>query len=263
LEVAHLTIYTAVILFLLIGFAGFVDAIAGGGGLITIPSYIAVGVPANLILGTNKFVNASGTALAVFRMLKHGEINWKLLRLYIVAALVGAFIGALFSVFLDHEGMVYLLLIIVPFMIWINYLKPKKVITQDSQTAELPHKKILIVGLIISFVIGGYDGFFGPGTGTFLFLAFTYFLQFSVRNATVYARVINFTSNVAALGYFLAVNRIDWMVVVIVLPASLIGYWLGSHCVLKGSEKWIKYMVLFVLVLLLIKSILNILGYGW
>ncbi len=263
METAHITIYTAAILFLLIGFAGFVDAIAGGGGLITIPSYIAVGVPANLILGTNKFVNASGTALAVSRMLKYGQVDWKLLRIYIIFALVGAFIGALFSVFLDHAGMVYLLLFIVPVMIWINYLKPKKVITSETESIRLPYKKLLLGGVIISFIIGGYDGFFGPGTGTFLFLAFTYFLQFTVRNATVYARVINFTSNVAALGYFLAVNRIDWMIVLIVLPASLIGYWLGSHCVLKGSEKWIKYMVLFVLVLLLIKSIFSVLGYGW
>jgi len=253
----HLTIYTVVILFILIGFAGFVDAIAGGGGLITIPSYLAVGVPADLILGTNKFVSASGTGLAVYRMLKHGSVDWKILKIFIVFALIGSFIGATLSFFLDQQKMVYLLLVIVPIMLWINYLKPKKQ-ASNLNLSKLPIKEILITGAIICFIIGGYDGFFGPGTGTFLYLSFTYFLHFSIKSATIYARIINFTSNFAAVIYFLCVGQIDWLIVIIVLPAALIGYWLGSNCVIKGSEKWIKWIVSFVLILLLTKSIIDI-----
>ena len=252
----ELTLNLAVILFVLIAFASFVDAIAGGGGLITVPSYLAVGVPANLVLGTNKLVSSAGTGLAVFKMLRHNKVDCRFVKYVVIASLCGSFFGAMLSHVLDEKRMVYLLLVIVPVMLTINFVKNKRHAQHKDHYLEA--KKQLIRGIMLCLVVGGYDGFFGPGTGTFLYLGLTYFVFFSVKQATVYARIVNFASNVSALSYFLAIGAIDWKVVTIALPAALIGAWAGSHLVVKGSDKWISWMVVFVLLLLLAKSVYSV-----
>ena len=254
----HLTIYSGVILFTLIAFASFVDSVAGGGGLITIPSYLAVGVPAVLVLGTNKFVSTAGTGLAVYRLLKFTKVHTKLIIYFIFFSFIGSILGAVLSHVLTKKIMVYLLSGLIPILLAMNILK-RRLLPYNNSASVRYSNSIVLKGIFICIIIGAYDGFFGPGTGTFLFLAFSLFLGFAIKQATVYARVINFISNAAALSYFLMSNLIDWKVITIALPAALIGSWCGSNLVIKGSEKWISWAVVFVLVLLLVKSINSIL----
>lgn len=254
----HLTFYSVIILFVLIAFASFVDSVAGGGGLITIPSYLAVGVPATLVLGTNKLVSTAGTGLAVYRLLKLTKVHTKLIIYFVIFSFVGSIIGAMLSHILTEKIMVYLLSGLIPILLVINFIKGRLFSHKEYSTAIFS-KSIVLKGIFICIIVGGYDGFFGPGTGTFLYLAFSLFLGFAIKQATVYARIINFISNAAALSYFLMSNLIDWKVIIIALPAALIGSWCGSNLVIKGSEKWISWAVVFVLVLLLVKSINSIL----
>ena len=252
IEGISLSTPTLLILVGVIGFAGFVDALAGGGGLITIPAYLASGVPTPLVLGTNKCVSAAGTALAVRRLLKEYPPDYGLLARYVPAALAGAFLGAMASRILSQQGMLILMLCLVPLLLWLRYQRPKRQGGADA-TSRAGYHKLVYAGTLIAFGIGTYDGFFGPATGTFLFLCFFYLLHMQVISATVYARVINFTANVAALAYFISVGRVAWGLVPVVLPAALGGYWLGSHLILKGAVKWIQVMVWLVLGALLLK----------
>lgn len=238
-------------LFVLVAFAGFVDSIAGGGGLITVPTYIALGVPSEFILGTNKCVSTTGGTLSIFRYIKNGVVDFKLMIYGIFTGFVGSMVGAQMSAHLDSEKMVYILIVIVPIIFILNYFKEKIVAGNEEHSQETLIVRTLLIGLII----GCYDGFFGPGTGTFLIIAMVFLLNMSMVEASPNARVINFTSNISAFIFFLFKGVILWKVALIAILASLTGNHLGSSVVLKGNHRLVKYVFNFVLVLLLCKSI--------
>lgn len=246
-----LTLIQYFFLFALVAFAGFVDSIAGGGGLITVPTYMALGVPAEFILGTNKCVSTTGGTLSIFRYIKNGVVDFKLMIYGIGTGFLGSLIGARLSTVLDNDKMVYLLIIVVPIIITLNYFKSKIV----ADRKEIPTNSLILRTLLIGLVIGCYDGFFGPGTGTFLIIAMVFFLNMSMVEASPNARVINFTSNVSAFLFFLFKGMILWKVAAIAILASLTGNHLGSGVVLKGNHRLVQYVFNFVLVLLLLKSL--------
>ncbi|WP_119344367.1 sulfite exporter TauE/SafE family protein [Facilibium subflavum] len=244
----HLSFLSGSFVFVMVFFAGFVDCIAGGGGMITIPTYLSVGVPANLVLGTNKMVSSIGTLSAVIRLLKSVKTHWNIIFLGIISALIGGVLGARLSHYLDHMTMTVMLLVIIPIILSIGVLKRYKV---ESHYAANTFFYLRLC--LICFIIAGYDGFFGPGTGTFLFLSFMYILSMSAQESVTNAKIINFIANLSALLYFLWAGRIDWLVVMIALPASVMGYLLGAQFVLKANVRWLKVIVSMVLVGLMIR----------
>lgn len=237
-------------LFVLVAFAGFVDSIAGGGGLITVPTYMALGVPAEFILGTNKCVSTTGGTLSIFRYIKNGVVDFKLMIYGIGTGILGSLVGARLSTVLDNDKMVYLLIVIVPIILVLNYFKSKIV----ADRKEISNGVLIFRTLLIGLIIGCYDGFFGPGTGTFLIIAMVFFLNMSMVEASPNARVINFTSNVSAFIFFLIKGLILWKVAAVAILASLAGNHLGSGVVLKGNHRLVQYVFNFVLILLLLKS---------
>lgn len=237
------------LVFLLIGFSGFIDSIAGGGGLISIPTYLALGLPAELILGTNKCVSSTGTSFAVFRYIRNRTIIWSTVIYAIVAALIGSAIGASFSSYLSRSLIFTLLLAVIPilFTLQSRYMLPKRV------KADLTRRQIIVRAILAGLFIGGYDGIFGPGTGTFLLLAFMVFLHMSSREASANARIVNYASNVSAFIYFLIQGRIFWPVALVAMSASICGNWLGSGLVIRNADKVVVPVFRFVLILLMLK----------
>lgn len=236
--------------FSLICFAGFVDAIAGGGGLITVPTYMAFGLPDSLILGTNKFASSLGTCSAVFRFIKSGRIHWPIILPASFAAFCAAIGGALLSSYLSSKAMVYLLLILIPAILFTQ----RRGFAQKIDPSTLPLPAIGMAG-VIGAVMGAYDGFFGPGTGTFLLLCLNSFLAMNLIDASANARVINFSSNLSAFFIFLFKGQILWHLGLIAAAAAIIGNWLGSGFALKGGEKQIRIAFYFVLLMLLVKCV--------
>jgi uncharacterized protein len=228
----------------LIFIAGFVDAIAGGGGLISVPAYIISGVPVEYILATNKTVSTSGASLAVFRYIKNKTIIWSLMVYGISVAFIFSTIGASLSKYISKDTMIILLLIITPLVFFLSLHKTKS--NNESSLTSLRFKTILICS-----TIGFYDGIFGPGTGTFLLILFTKFLNFTDKEASSNARIINYSSNLAAFIYFLINGQILWSLAILAIVASVLGNWIGSGLVLKNASKIVKPMYRFVLVLLL------------
>ena len=237
------------VVFLLIGFAGFIDSIAGGGGLIAVPTYLALGMPVELILGTNKCVSSSGTTFAVFRYIRSGSILWKTVIFAIVAALIGSAFGASLSSYLSRSIIFALLLTVIPILF---YLQARHM-GECGVKAELTQRQIACRSALAGFVIGGYDGIFGPGTGTFLLLAFMLFLHMSAREASANARIVNYASNVSAFAYFLWHGLIFWPIAFVAIAGAICGNWLGSGLVISNADKVVIPVFRFVLTLLMLK----------
>jgi uncharacterized membrane protein YfcA len=239
--------YAAV--FLLIGFAGFIDSIAGGGGLISVPTYLALGMPADLILGTNKCVSSTGTSFAVFRYIRNRTILWQTVSYAIIAALLGSAIGASLSSYLSRSLIFALLLTVIPLL----FLLQSRHMQTGALKPELTRRQVLTRAILCGFFIGGYDGVFGPGTGTFLLLAFMVFLHMSTREASANARIVNYASNVSAFIYFLIQGRIYWPVALVAIAGSICGNWLGSGLVISNADRVVVPVFRFVLCLLMLK----------
>lgn len=245
----HISFLSGAFVFAMIFFAGFVDCIAGGGGMITIPTYLSVGLPPHLVLGTNKMVMSVGTLSAVIRLLCSVKVYWRTIILGIILAFIGSLLGAkLISYLVSYQLMTTLLLIIIPTILIIGAFKNYR----SESNYILTPKFYLYLGLIC-FIVGAYDGFFGPGTGTFLFLGFMYILSMSAKESVTNAKIVNLSANFGALIYFLWTGNIDWYIVMIALPAAMMGYLLGAQFVLKANIKWLKKIVMLVLLGLMIK----------
>ncbi len=235
--------------FILIGFAGFIDSIAGGGGLISVPTYLALGMPTELILGTNKCVSSSGTSFAVFRYIRSGAIQWKTVVYAIVAALIGSAIGASLSSYLSRSIIFTLLLAVIPILF---YLQARHMGSRADHR-ELSRRQVAFRSSLAGLVIGGYDGIFGPGTGTFLLLAFMLFLHMSSKEASANARIVNYASNISAFIYFLYNGLIYWPIALVAIAGAICGNWLGSGLVISNADKVVIPVFRFVLTLLMLK----------
>jgi len=245
----HIELWQYAIVFVLIGFSGFIDSIAGGGGLISVPTYLALGLPAEMILGTNKCVSSTGTSFAVYRYIRNRTIIWKTVGYAIVAALIGSAIGASLASYLSRSIIFGLLLGVIPILLYLQARQvPEKELRQPLSQAQI-NLRASLAGL----VLGGYDGIFGPGTGTFLLLAFMLLLHMSTREASANARIVNYASNVSAFVYFLIQGKVFWPVAVVAICGSICGNWLGSGMVINNADRVVVPVFRFVLTLLMLK----------
>ncbi|NPC75537.1 TSUP family transporter [Corallococcus exiguus] len=240
--------------------AGFVDAIAGGGGLISLPALLAAGLPAHVALGTNKGQSVFGSGAAMVRFARAGLVDWKLARATFPFGLMGAFGGAALVLLLKPEvlkPLVLVLLIAVAVFLAFRRTPPKRDGVEPS-----PRPRAQAIGALIALCLGTYDGFFGPGTGTFLIVAFSSLLGHGLARASADAKVVNFASNLASVTLFTLKGVVLWKVALPMAAAQFTGAWLGAHVAVKGGDRVVRVVVLGVVAALVLK-----LGYdvwqGW
>ena len=238
------------ILVVLIFFAGFVDSVAGGGGLISLASYSYFGLPPVIALGNNKFGPTFGTAFAMYSYIKAGLVIWKSALFSALFALLGSLIGASLALHYSDYYFRYMMLILLP-VIGFFILRKKELYKGKRRSG----KAEIIIASLIGALIGTYDGFFGPGTGMFLTLAFSALLGYDTLNSCANTKVINFSSNVAALVTFILNGTIIYSIGIPCAIASILGNSAGAHYAIKGGGKAVRPMVLFVLLLLMINII--------
>ena len=202
-----------------------------------------------MILGTNKCVSSTGTTFAVFRYIKSGTILWGTVAIAIVAALVGSAIGASLSAHLSRDIIFILLLLVIPVL----FVLQAKYMQSAVEKVDLSRQQVIVRAGLIGLLLGGYDGIFGPGTGTFLFLAFMILLHLNTREASANARIVNYASNVSAFIYFLIQGKIFWPVALVAIAGSICGNWVGSGMVINNADKVVIPVFRFVLILLLLK----------
>ena len=231
--------------------AGLVDAIGGGGGLISLPAYLLAGLPVHRAIATNKLSSACGTALATFRFIREGLVNWKIAVPTILCAMAGSSLGANLSIRASEAVMENILLSVLPVCAFI-VLNPKIFHDHDAGETVLS-KKLWITALVSAFVVGIYDGFYGPGTGTFLIIAFTVFAKLDIRSANAQAKVINLTTNITSLTIFLLSGQTVILLGLVAAACNMAGNYVGAGLAMRGGGKITRPVILLVLVLLFLK----------
>jgi len=230
--------------------AGTIDAIAGGGGLLTLPALLALGLPPHLALGTNKGQSVLGSLSALVSFARAGKLDRARARLTFPAGLVGAFAGAGLVLLVDPKTLkpLVLVLLVLAAVVVVFRRAPKAGAIDPRPPVPMERARALAVG--IALVIGAYDGFFGPGTGTFVILAFVLLLREPMTNATANAKVVNFASNLAAVVLFAWKGTVLWRIALPMAAGQLAGGFLGAHLAVKGGERTIRLGVLLVVVAL-------------
>ena len=251
-ELAHIWMIVCPLVFL----GGLIDAVAGGGGLITLPAYLIAGLPAHLASGTNKCGNAFGTFLSTGRFLKRGDVHMPSALAGAAGALVGAWVGARLNLVMPEQMLYYIMLAVVPVMAL--FLLFKRDFGQEDRSGELSRGQLMAMAVGIGLVIGGYDGFFGPGAGTFLMLAFTGLCRFDLLTASGNTKVANSASNLASLVTFAIAGKVMWAVGIPAALCGIAGNYVGSGLALRGGAKVIRPMFFVVLLLLLIRLIYDL-----
>lgn len=249
----ELTLQTFLIVCPFVFLAGVVDAIGGGGGLISLPAYLIAGLPPHLAVATNKLSSPFGTALATYRFIRAGLVNFKLAVPAILAAIIGSSIGAHISLLLPEAVMKYVLVIVLPLSAFL--VLNKKLFNDEGADTVTLNRRTYLTATAAAFIVGIYDGFYGPGTGTFLIIAFTIFAKLDIKTANAQAKVINLTTNVTALSIFLLNGQVLLPLGLVAAFCNMIGGYIGAGLVMKNGSKIVKPSVILVLILLLLKML--------
>jgi uncharacterized membrane protein YfcA len=229
--------------------AGFVDAIAGGGGLLTLPAMLATGLPPHLALGTNKGQAVFGAASSLVAFARAGRIDRRRAPWVFPAGFAGSLAGAALVWLVDPAQLKPLILVLlVAAAIAVTVLRPARV---AIDAGARPERRA--VAIAISVAVGVYDGFFGPGTGTFLIVLFAWLLKDPLVEASANAKVVNFGTNLAAVALFAAKGAILWPLAVAMGLAQLTGAQIGARVTLRGGHGVVRGVTLAVMAALLVK----------
>lgn len=247
--------------------AGFVDSIAGGGGLISLPAYMLTGMPMHQVLATNKLSSTCGTSVTTLRFILNGLVDLKLALPSVIAGIAGASIGSHISLMLSDIVIRRILIVVLPVAAF--FVLNKKIFQQEDpaaaarqdETQQAPSKKgdwhparrTYVIAALAALIIGMYDGLYGPGTGAFLIIAFTALAKKDVKRANAQAKVINLTSNVTALTVFLLNGQAAVLLGLAGAAANIAGNYLGSGLVMRRGARIVKPVLLVVLALLFVK----------
>ncbi len=229
--------------------AGTVDAVAGGGGLVTLPALLAAGLPPHLALATNKGQAVFGAGSSLLRFAAADMVDWRRARLAFPAACAGSLAGASLLLHVSPallRPLVLVLLVAVALFLALRRAPPRV-------AARVPLRRAPLAAAAIALVLGAYDGFFGPGTGTFLILAFASLLGDGLARASGEAKVANFASNLAALALFAWRGTVVWPVALPMAAGQFVGGLLGAHLTIRRGDVFVRRIVLLVVVALAAK----------
>lgn len=238
------------------GLAGFIDSIAGGGGIITLPAYLFAGIPPHNAYAINKFAASSGTSLAVINYFKSGAMDLKAALIAAVGSGIGSAIAANIVLLMSEEFLKLFILCVIPVAAIIIFTQKNKPDINRVEPGMSPKKVAL--AFFIGFIVGGYDGIAGPGTGTFAIIAFSTIMHYDLLTAGGNAKILNLASNLAALVTFLLQGLVIFKIAIPCAIASIVGTQIGSHMALKRGAKFIRPMMLVVVTLMMIKVLFDL-----
>lgn len=228
--------------------AGFIDTLAGGGGLIALPALLMVGVPPLAALGTNKLQGSVGTATASWMMLRSGKVRWSESWPLMGLAFVASGIGSVVVQFVNVSVLDFMIPIVLLGIALYFLLAP-----QAKGGRKVSAGKKALFRRVAVPCVGGYDGMFGPGTGSFFALAGVSLRGQDIVDATAQAKALNFATNVASLLIFLLAGKLVWAAGAVMILGQLIGAWLGSHCLLRIDQRFLRALVVVMCSAMLIR----------
>ena len=254
--IADLSVKMVVIVIVGVFLGSFMDAIAGGGGIITVPTYLLAGLPAHRALGTNKLSAGIGTFFSAGRFIKNKFVDWPLAVPSVILAVIGSHFGTKLQLMIDEKYLKYLLLIVLPVVAFIA-LRQRKF---PEEKGDIDRKKQMAIVWISSLVIGAYDGFYGPGTGTFLILIFCNLAKMDVRTAGGNMKMVNLGSNIGAVVTSLMNGKVFIVLGLIGTVSAIAGHYFGSGLAIKDGSKIVKPTVVIAIILLAIKVVSELIG---
>lgn len=234
--------------------AAFIDAVVGGGGLISIPALLWVGLPPHFALGTNKAASTMGAVTSFVTFVRSGRVNGWLIRRLFPLSLIGSMVGVLAVRQVSPEILRPLVLAMLVLVLIYSVLK--KDWGRENHFAGLT-KKMLVLSGAVAFGFGFYDGFFGPGTGSFLLFAFL-LLGYDFLGAAANARALNFASNIAALVFFAAFGLVNWSYALPMGLAMVAGAWCGAHMALRKGTGYVRPLFIVMTTVLVGKQIVDL-----
>ncbi|MBA5762274.1 TSUP family transporter [Vibrio sp. 404] len=235
-------------LFFVAGAAGFIDAMAGGGGLLTLPALLASGMSPTQALATNKLQSSFGSFSASWYFVRSGIVSLKEMRLAIVCTFVGSAIGAEAVQYVDASVLTSLIpLLLIAISLYFLLAPTTKADQGESKLSEAAF------ALSVGGGVGFYDGFFGPGTGSIFTVCFVAIGHFSLVDATARTKVLNFTSNIAALLFFILAGLPVWEIGLVMAVGGFIGARMGAKVVVSKGQKWVRPLVITMSMVMAIK----------
>lgn len=220
--------------------AGYIDAVAGGAGLILIPAFILTGLPPQLALGQEKLVSTIGTIAAIKNFVKNKSVIWRVVPAGIFAGLVGAYIGAKVILLIPVETLSIVIAALLPVGLLAATLKGKL-----KQGASEEVKTGVVAITAVCLVVGFYDGFFGPGTGSLFIIALTVINRFGMLQASATSKMFNFSSNIGAFVAFALAGKMAYLIGIPMIIGSLVGNHIGSLHAIKTDGAIIKKVLYF------------------
>ena len=242
-----ITIY--IILFIVALFAAGIDAIAGGGGLLVVPTMLILGMNPLVTLGTNKLQSCFGTATSSYNYFKNGLLKENNIKLLAIISFVGSLIGTFLVSQLSNEllnNLIPILLIGAAIFLIINKGNKFNI-----------SKSVVLAFLPLVFLIGFYDGFFGPGTGTFFVMTFLIIKNRSIMQATAATKVLNLSSNFASFLVFQYKGFVIWELALVMAIAQVTGAYIGSKLAIKNGEKFVRPVIVFISIVLSLRILTN------
>jgi hypothetical protein len=246
--------WTDIVLLCMAAFcAGFVDAIVGGGGLIQLPAALVIlpQFPVASVIGSLKIPAFSGTAFAAWQYVRKVSINWILLTIICVVAFFASYSGSLLLSKVSNGFMKPVLLVVLTGVAIYTYTK--KDFGQHYEERSLSFKQQLQLALPISLVIGFYDGFIGPGAGSFFMLAFVAFLHFDFLHASAHAKMVNLATNLGSVTLFLVKGKIIWLIALPMAAANSLGGFIGAKLAISKGNRFIRVFFLIIVVGILLR----------
>lgn len=225
--------------------AGFVDAVAGGGGLLALPALLSTGMPPVAALATNKLQGAIGTGVAALTYWRRGFVDLGRFGLAIALTFAGSFLGAWAVKSIDTSALNTIVPLALIAVAGYFLLAPR--LTDDDRVARL---SLVIFAPVMGFVIGFYDGIFGPGTGSFFTICFVALFGLGITRAAAHTKLLNFTSNVAALALFIPAGDVIWPAAIAMGVGQLTGGYLGALTGIRYGARFIKPLVVVVSVIM-------------
>ncbi len=232
--------------------ASCIDAIAGGGGLITLPALLASGLPPTIALGTNKLQATGGAFASSFYFIHKKKVNLKEFRLPITLTFCGGAIGSILIQILPNNFLNIAIAVLI-FIIGVYFLLAPKF----SEVDKVARISITTFAFCIAFTLGFYDGFLGPGTGSFLTLAFLVLLGFNLSKSVAHAKVLNFTSNFASLIFFILGGVVYWKVGLIMMLGSFLGGNIGARMVVSKGSTLIRPLIVIMSFSMMAKMLID------
>jgi len=241
----------------LVFMAGFIDSVAGGGGLISVPAYLIAGLPTHLAMGTNKFVMSFGTGVACFKYLKSGKVMLKVALISAFGCIIGSAIGTKLALLLDADKLRWLLLVALPLVaVFLSF--NRQLGHDDAAPKALSPARFTITALGIGITIGCYDGLIGPGTGTFLILGFSSLLGLDLLTSSGCAKVSNLASNLTSMVLYLSAGKVWLALAGPAIVFCIAGNYAGAQYAIRGGSTKVRSVIYVVLALLFIRTIYDL-----